>query len=302
MYNALEKPIDYYEILRVQRDVSVDEIKKAYKRLVLIFHPDVCKEKECTEKFKEIVKAYSILKDFDLRVGYDKQLKKNEGFFPKIKFEYCYREFVKKRDALLNSFRILFKNISGKNKTDISKKSKEFFQCQIIVPDEIFLMPLEELEQRLLYSQNVYVRMNAAIAIGYKREKRGFSILEKVIMDPDYEVRKAVIWAMGNLRMKKSLEFLKLLYNSTYSPLRLEILKSIYKITQGKGLLLHGMFIQAFSDDIEELRIGALELFLRTNKKLSYRDVKGSFENISPQIRVLIDRLISENRILNYSY
>ena len=46
MYNALEKPIDYYEILRVQRDVSVDEIKKAYKRLVLIFHPDVCKEKD----------------------------------------------------------------------------------------------------------------------------------------------------------------------------------------------------------------------------------------------------------------
>ena len=120
-------------------------------------------------------------------------------------------------------------------------------------------------------------------------------------MNPNFEIKKAVIWAIGNLKMKKGLHLLKILYNSTNSPLKVEILKAIYKITDGKGNFLNQMFLSAFRENIEEVRIGALELFLRTDKKLFYKDVKGIFDNVSSRMKVLKDKLILENRIVNIS-
>ncbi|MFC1700611.1 molecular chaperone DnaJ [Patescibacteria group bacterium] len=66
---------DYYEILDVPRGSSEDEIKKAYRKLALKYHPDRApedKKKEYEEKFKEISQAYSILSDKNKREQYDK--------------------------------------------------------------------------------------------------------------------------------------------------------------------------------------------------------------------------------------
>ena len=53
---------DYYSTLGVPRNASSDAIKKAYKKLVKLFHPDVNKNnKEAEKKFKEINEAYKIL-------------------------------------------------------------------------------------------------------------------------------------------------------------------------------------------------------------------------------------------------
>jgi len=52
---------DYYEILGISRDASTDEIKKAYRKLALKYHPDKNKEKQAEEKFKEAAEAYDIL-------------------------------------------------------------------------------------------------------------------------------------------------------------------------------------------------------------------------------------------------
>lgn len=62
---------DYYEILGVPKNASVDEIKKAYRKLALEFHPDRNKSKEAEEKFKEISEAYAVLSDSAKRQQYD---------------------------------------------------------------------------------------------------------------------------------------------------------------------------------------------------------------------------------------
>ena len=62
---------DYYQILGVSRDVSKDEIKKAYRKLARKYHPDVSKEANAEAKFKEVGEAYEVLKDPEKRAQYD---------------------------------------------------------------------------------------------------------------------------------------------------------------------------------------------------------------------------------------
>lgn len=65
-------PRDYYEILGVSRDTTPDDIKKAYRKLARQYHPDVNKEADATEKFREATEAYEILSDADKRARYDR--------------------------------------------------------------------------------------------------------------------------------------------------------------------------------------------------------------------------------------
>jgi curved DNA-binding protein len=62
---------DYYETLGVPRDASADDVKKAYRKLARKFHPDVSKEKDAEEKFKNVQVAYDTLKDPEKRAAYD---------------------------------------------------------------------------------------------------------------------------------------------------------------------------------------------------------------------------------------
>ena len=63
---------DYYEILGVSKSASADEIKKAYRKLAIKYHPDKNPgDKSTEEKFKEAAEAYEILSDNDKRARYD---------------------------------------------------------------------------------------------------------------------------------------------------------------------------------------------------------------------------------------
>jgi molecular chaperone DnaJ len=62
---------DYYEVLGVQKSASKDEIKDAYRKLAMQYHPDRNKAPEAEEKFKEISEAYAVLSDDEKRQQYD---------------------------------------------------------------------------------------------------------------------------------------------------------------------------------------------------------------------------------------
>ena len=83
---------DYYEILGVQKTASEDDMKKAYRKLALKYHPDRNPgNKQAEEQFKEINEAYAVLSDKDKRKEYDTY--GMGGFQQKYTQEDIYRGF-----------------------------------------------------------------------------------------------------------------------------------------------------------------------------------------------------------------
>ena len=63
---------DYYEILGVNKNADADQLKNAFRNLARKYHPDINKEPDAEEKFKEINEAYQVLSDPDKRAAYDR--------------------------------------------------------------------------------------------------------------------------------------------------------------------------------------------------------------------------------------
>jgi curved DNA-binding protein len=83
---------DYYKLLGVNRNASEAEIKKAYRKLAMKYHPDHAKgDKAAEEKFKKISEAYAVLSDKDKRQEYDTF--GSEGFRQRFSQEDIFRGF-----------------------------------------------------------------------------------------------------------------------------------------------------------------------------------------------------------------
>lgn len=102
---------DYYEILGVTKNASPEEIKKAYRKLALEFHPDRNKSSGAEEKFKKISEAYAVLSDSDKRKNYDS--------YGSEKFSRMYNQEDIFRGANFGDLNDLLKNFFGSNFEDM---------------------------------------------------------------------------------------------------------------------------------------------------------------------------------------
>lgn len=106
---------DYYEVLGVQKNTTKDQIKDAYRKLALQYHPDRNKAPDAEEKFKEISEAYAVLSDDQKRSQYDNlghagfdQRYTSEDIFRGADFDSVFRDM-----GFGDLFRTIFSGGSG---------------------------------------------------------------------------------------------------------------------------------------------------------------------------------------------
>ena len=110
---------DYYKVLGLQKTASADDIKQAYRRLARKYHPDVSKEKDAEEKFKNLQEAYEVLKDPEKRTAYDQlgsNWKQGQDFRPPPGWDGGGTRFHTSQDfseADMEGFSDFFSNIFG---------------------------------------------------------------------------------------------------------------------------------------------------------------------------------------------
>lgn len=103
----------YYDILEISSDSSESEIKRAYRKLSIKYHPDKNPDKTSKEKFQEIKEAYETLKDPDLKEKYDKTL------FPKAK-----KKKIKKGNDLKITINVTLEDLIQERKRHIVTQRK----------------------------------------------------------------------------------------------------------------------------------------------------------------------------------
>ncbi|MDQ2075487.1 DnaJ C-terminal domain-containing protein [Marinimicrobium sp. ABcell2] len=108
---------DYYKTLGLERDATQDDVKRAYRKLARKYHPDVNKDADAEDKFKELGEAYEVLKDPEKRAAYDqlgKGPRPGEEFRPPpgwdAGFEFSGGGFT---DASGGGFSDFFENLFG---------------------------------------------------------------------------------------------------------------------------------------------------------------------------------------------
>jgi len=106
---------DYYKIMGLKRDATLDEIKRAHRKLARKYHPDISKEPDAEAKFKEMGEAYKVLKDPQKRAAYDKlgkNFKSGQEFNPPpdwdAGFEFSNADFNDMGSGFSDFFEELF--------------------------------------------------------------------------------------------------------------------------------------------------------------------------------------------------
>lgn len=235
----------YYDILEIRPDATITEIKLAYKKAIHKYHPDLNKEKDTSEKFKIVIKAYKTLSDPVKRLEYDKNTKfkseknpntnifnknnniKNKSYEEKEKknIKFIFSEIFNKQN--IENFLFNIKKVRAdlrKKKFIEREKAKLESNIKINFYED---MNSTELVARLRTSNNAFVRANMAKLIGQKRDKNYVFELVKSLSDNASVVRKEAAAALGIIKDYRALNFLVNSIHDYENDVRCEVAKSL---------------------------------------------------------------------------
>jgi curved DNA-binding protein len=107
---------DYYEVLGVTRAADAEIVKRAYRKLARKYHPDVSKEKNAENKFKEVQEAYEVLRDPEKRAAYDqlgRDYRPGQQFRPPPDWSQRFGQSGSQRFSDMNGFSDFFSSLFG---------------------------------------------------------------------------------------------------------------------------------------------------------------------------------------------
>src|ERR1019366_174356 len=107
---------DYYATLGVSRGADAEAVKRAYRKQARKYHPDVSKEKNAEDKFKDVQEAYEVLRDADKRAAYDqlgRDYRSGQQFRPPPDWEQRFGHAGGHRFSDLNGFSDFFSSLFG---------------------------------------------------------------------------------------------------------------------------------------------------------------------------------------------
>jgi curved DNA-binding protein len=107
---------DYYETLGVTRGADAEEVKRAYRKQARKYHPDVSKEKNAEDKFKDVQEAYEVLKDSEKRAAYDqlgRDYRSGQQFRPPPDWGQRFGQPGGQRFSDVNGFSDFFSSLFG---------------------------------------------------------------------------------------------------------------------------------------------------------------------------------------------
>lgn len=129
---------DYYDALGISKNATKDEIKNAYRKLAMQYHPDRNKSPDAEEKFKEISEAYGVLSDDEKRQQYDmfghagiSGRYTQEDIFRNIDFDSIFRDF----SFGFGGFDSIFDTLFGRGGR--GRRTREYWEKQPIPGDDL---------------------------------------------------------------------------------------------------------------------------------------------------------------------
>jgi len=224
---------DYYQLLGIKKDASAGEIKKAYRKLAMKYHPDHTKgDKAAEEKFKRISEAYAVLSDKEKRKEYDtfgaegfRQRFSQEDIFRGFDFGDVFREFGFGGDIFSGRGRGMRFNFGGGSPFG-SQAGQQ--QARMKGSDLVYELPLTLKEvangtrktvslQHQGYSEKVTVKIPKGLISGKKLRLAGkgspspiggppgdLFIQAKVLNDPLYRAEKYDLHMNQELKLSEA--------------------------------------------------------------------------------------------------